>query len=79
MNYSFDFQFESHPNLWLSTEVTTIEALSCLKTGLLRNHVVTRVKVFSINGDGESETFIYDIAAAKSGNQPWSLISEKPV
>ena len=61
------------PNLWLSTDVTIQEALDCIKTGLLHNQPVIKIKMFSINSDGTSISFVYDVNAAKQGNFPWSL------
>jgi hypothetical protein len=76
MIYEFEFQFESHPTIWLRADVTTAEALECLKTGLLRNSIVSKVKAFAISESDNSVTFVYDISAAKSGTgQPWSVIS----
>jgi hypothetical protein len=71
--YSFDFQFTSLPNVWLATDVTIGIALDCIKTGLLHNQPVSKIKMFSINSDGTSVSFVYDVNAAKSGNFPWSL------
>ena len=71
--YNFDFQFTSHPGIWLQMDVRTEEALHVFKTGLLKNHPVSKVKAFSINGDKESVHFVYDVNAAKQGNFPWSL------
>jgi hypothetical protein len=72
--YEFEFQFESQPTLWLRTDVTVQQALDCIKTGLLKNLAVARVKLFSISESNQSISFVYDIAAAKSGNIPWSLL-----
>ena len=71
--YSFDFQFTSIPQMWLSTDVTIQQAFDCIKTGLLHNQAISKIKMFSINSDGSSVSFIYDIVAAKQGNFPWTL------
>jgi hypothetical protein len=63
------------PNFWLSADVTISQAFDCIKTGLLNNQPVSKIKMFSINSDGDSVSFVYDIVAAKSGNFPWSLTS----
>lgn len=73
MIYEFDFQFTEHPDLWVRTDITVEDALECLKTGLLKNSQVSRVKLFAINEGDVSVSFIYDITAAKSGNQPWTI------
>jgi hypothetical protein len=73
--YSFDFQLTSVPDMWLATDVTIDEAFATIKTGLLRNKAVSKIKMFSINADGESVSFVYDIEASKQGNFPWSLQS----
>lgn len=75
MVYEFEFQFEQTPNIWLRTDVTIADALACLKTGLLRNQVVTKVKLFAITESSTTVAFVYDITAAKSGNTPWSTLS----
>ena len=54
-------------------DATTWEILECLKTGLFRNQAVESVALFSISGEEEAQVFVYNIEAAKSGNQPWSL------
>lgn len=74
MVYEFDFQFADIPNIWLRTDVTVEEAFECLKTGLLNNRVVTRIKAFAITNSPTSVSFVYDINAAKSGSFPWTLL-----
>lgn len=71
--YSFDFQFADKPGLWLSSDVTVNQALDVLKTGLLKNHAVSKVKMFAINDGAKSVSFVYDVTAAKQGNFPWTL------
>lgn len=75
--YEIEVQYELIPNQWVRLDVKIAEALEALKTGLLRNLAITRVKLFSITAkDSDAVSFVYDIAAAKSGNQPWSLVAE---
>ena len=74
--YSFECQFEALPNLWVSLDVTVEQALDAIKTGLLHNKVVTKIKLFVINTpDSDTIGFIYDVVAAKQGNNPWSIHS----
>ena len=73
IKYSFDFQFVDKPNLWLSTDVTILEAFESIKTGLLRNHPILKIQMFTINADDTSVSFVYDVVGAKQGNFPWSL------
>lgn len=73
--YSFDCQFEALPNLWVALDVTVQEAMDCIKTGLLRNKPVTRIKMFSIGDLGDSVSFVYDIVASKTGAFPWALLA----
>jgi hypothetical protein len=72
--YEFEFQFTDKPGLWVRTDVKVAEALECIKTGLLKNTPVARVKMFAISEGSLSVSFVYDIGAAKSGNNPWILI-----
>lgn len=74
--YSFDCQFEALPDIWVSLDVTIEAALECIKTGLLHNKPVTRVKLFSISSDGDSVSFVYDIVQSKTGGFPWSLTAQ---
>ena len=69
-----DFNYSENPRT-LKTNVTIPQSLEVLKTGLLDNKPVSKVRLFSIEQDGLSVTFIYDIQAAKSGSQPWSIES----
>ena len=71
--YSFDCQFEALPNIWVSLDVTIQEAMECIKTGLLRNKPVTKIKMFAITTEGGSVSFVYDVVASKQGNFPWTL------
>lgn len=71
--YEFDFQFTDVPNFWLRTDVTIEESFNVLKTGLLRNKPVSKIKMFAINSDGSSVSFVYDVIASKTGAFPWSL------
>ena len=73
--YSFDFQFADKPHFWLSTDVKVSEAFETIKTGLLRNQAISKIKMFSINSDDDSISFVYDVIAAKQGNFPWTLSS----
>ena len=75
IKYSFDFQFVDKPNLWLSTDVTILEAFDVIRTGLFRNHPVAKIQMFAINADDTSVSFVYDVVGAKQGNFPWSLQS----
>ena len=74
--YSFDFQFADKPNIWLQADINTNEALEVIKTGLFKNHSVSKIKLFAINCGDESVTFIYDVIAAKSGLNPWTTQSK---
>jgi hypothetical protein len=71
--YSYDFQFTDMPGFWLSTDVTIQEAFEVLKTGLLRNKPISKVKMFAISSGDDSVSFIYDVIASKTGAFPWTL------
>ena len=73
IKYEFDFQFEDKPGIWLRADVTVEEAFNAIKTGLLKNNPVSKINLFAITDKDKSVGFIYDVAAAKQGNQPWSL------
>lgn len=73
--YSFEFEFTDLPGTWLSTTIEIQESLNAIKTGLLKNRSISKIKLFSILSDETSIYFIYDVTAAKSGNQPWSLMA----
>ena len=73
--YEFDFQFTDIPNFWLRTDVTIEEAFSVLKTGLLRNRPVSKIKMFAITTSDTAVSFVYDVIASKTGAFPWTLTS----
>ena len=75
--YEFEFQFPDS-NIWYKTDLQVSEALEVIKTGLLTNKPITKIKLFAITEDTSSMCFIYDVAAAKQGNQPWSLLATAP-
>lgn len=75
MLYEFEFQFPEI-SIWVKTDVSVQEAFDCITTGLLRNKPVAKIRLFSINEDGTSHSFVYDIIAAKSGSgSPWGIFS----
>lgn len=74
MVYSYDFQFVSIPDMWLQTDVTIQEAFDVIKTGLLKNQPVSKIKMFAITESETSVAFVYDVVGAKQGNFPWSLL-----
>lgn len=71
--YEYDFQFTDIPGFWLRTDVTIQESFDVLKTGLLRNRPVSKIKMFAINSDGSSVSFVYDVIASKTGAFPCTL------
>lgn len=73
LTYELDFQYDSSPPVWTSADVTVTEALDTLKTGLLNNKPVAKIKLFAIFNTEISIEFVYDVRAAKQGNIPWSL------
>ena len=70
--YEADIKFKALP-FPTRVDASTWEILEALKTGLFRNQAVESVALFSISGDEEAQIFVYNIEAAKSGNQPWSV------
>ena len=74
MTYEFEFQFTDIPNMWLRADVSVAQSLECIKTGLLKNRAVSKIKMFAITEGSNSVSFVYDIIASKSGNFPWSLL-----
>jgi hypothetical protein len=74
IQYEFDFQFADIPTMWLRTDVSVVQALDCIKTGLLDNRAVSKIKLFAISEGDNTVSFVYDVVAAKQGNNPWSLL-----
>ena len=72
IEYEFEFQYTDNP-LWVRADISIAMAHKTILTGLLFNKAVSKVKLFTISEGEESVSFIYDVGAAKSGNQPWSL------
>lgn len=73
-SYSSEIKFKSLP-FSVSVNTNSTEILEALKTGLFRNQPVESVTVASVQSDDETENhmFVYNVEAAKSGNQPWSI------
>lgn len=71
--YEFEFQFTSSIGIWVKADVDCLEAFEAIKTGLLRNHPVSLIKLFTISEDTTTVAFIYDVTAAKQGNTPWTI------
>ena len=74
IEYEFEFQYTDNP-LWVRADISIATAHKTILTGLLLNKAVSKVKLFTITEGEESVAFIYDVVAAKSGNQPWSLLA----
>lgn len=77
--YELDFQYDETNLVWSALDVTVSEALDTLKTGLLRNKPVAKIKLFAIFDTDNSVEFVYDVRAAKTGNIPWSIEQTKLV
>jgi len=73
LEYEFDFQFVDIPNMWLRCDIKTSQALETIRTGLLNNRAVSKIKLFAITGPEHTVCFVYDIVAAKQGNFPWTI------
>lgn len=76
--YEFEFKF-SGTDFFVKCDVSVQEGLDALKTGLLRNKAISEVKLFSVTGqehDGASMDayHVYNVEAAKAGQQPWGII-----
>ena len=75
--YELDYQLDTSANvsspIWLSKDITVLEALDILKTGLLDNKPVAKIKLFAIFDTEISIEFIYDVRAAKQGSIPWLI------
>lgn len=74
IDYEFEFEFTSSTGIFVRTDATVKEAFECLRTGLLRNAPVSRVKLFTVAGGNDIVAFTYDVNAAQKGNPPWSLL-----
>lgn len=72
--YEFEFLYTDNP-LWVRADISVATAYNTVLTGLLFNKAVSKIKLFAISEGEDSVSFVYDIAAAKSGNQPWSLLA----
>ena len=75
--YEFEFKFVG-TDFFVKTDVTVAEGLDALKTGLLRNKAISEVKLFSVTGQehdgGIMDAYhVYNVEAAKAGQQPWSV------
>lgn len=72
--YSTEIKFKSLP-FPVTVDTDSLEVMLTLKTGLFRNQPVESVVVAVVNSDDEEQKqqFVYNVEAAKSGNQPWSL------
>jgi hypothetical protein len=73
LTYELDYQYDTSSPIWATKDVTVLEALDILKTGLLNNKPVAKIKLFAIFDTKVSIEFVYDIRAAKQGSIPWSL------
>ena len=73
--YEAEIKFKALP-FTTRVDVSTWDMLECLKSGLYKNQAVESVSLFSIHGDEEAQIFVYNIEAAKSGQQPWSVICQ---
>lgn len=73
-HYAAEVKFKAQP-FSVSVSTNSEEVLEVLKTGLFRNQPVESVSICSVTSDDETQThlFVYNIEAAKSGNQPWSI------
>lgn len=71
--FELEFQFQDTPHVWLKVDQPLSTHLAALKTGLLFNKPITKVRLFEVTDSGQSVSMIYDVQAAKSGGQPWSL------
>jgi hypothetical protein len=71
--YKFEFQFVDVPDLWLTIDISVGDSLEAIKTGLVKNRPISKIKLFAINTDDDSIAFVYDVVAAKQGNTPWTL------
>ena len=71
---SLEFRLEEFP-CFVSANITMLQAFECINSGLLHNKPVRQVKLYTVTGEeGNSISLVYDIAAAKSGSNPWSMI-----
>lgn len=70
--FNLDFQYEANQE-WVNLDVTVLEAFDALKSGLIDNRPVTKIKLFAIFDTETSIEFVYDVRAAKQGNIPWTL------
>ena len=75
--YEIEFQVPSDSR-WYKTDISVAESLEVIKTGLLSNKPVSKIKLFAITEGDSSANFIYDVVAAKQGSQPWSLLMTAP-
>lgn len=75
--YEFDFQYADN-SLWVRADVTVIQAFTAISTGLLHNKPITKIQLFAIIEGERSISFVYDVTAAKKGNNPWSLFTPPP-
>jgi hypothetical protein len=71
--FELEFQLQDTPNVWLKSDQPLSVHLETLKTGLLFNKPITKVKLFEVTDNNLVTCMIYDVNAAKSGGQPWSL------
>jgi hypothetical protein len=71
--FELEFQFQDAPGIWLKSDQPLLVHLETLKTGLLFNKPITKMKLFEVADNNLTTSMVYDVAAAKSGGQPWAL------
>lgn len=74
VEYEFEFEFTSHPGIFVRTDASVKQAFDSLKTGLFRSAPISRVKLFTVVEGSMIIAFTYDVNAAQKGNPPWSLL-----
>jgi hypothetical protein len=74
--FDFEFSFASSPTQFIARELSIAEAFHVIKSGLIDNQPIAKVKLFTVIEATDAVSFIYDIAASKSGNSPWNLLEE---
>lgn len=70
--HEFEFQLTTLPGVWLKTDISTSQSLQAIKSGLLHNQSLSKIRLFTISDDDTTIHYVYDVVAAKQGNNPWS-------
>lgn len=74
--FNFEVMYNALPSRFVKVSLTVAEFLNILRTGLHYNDAVDKIAVTDIvfaHETDEDGSIVYDIVAAKSGGEIWSV------